>query len=143
MRKTVHRFRKNRFLSMRRNRECYLLIREIRGRLLNTGDRRERIAAAVAGGMFIMLWGPGSWGRTDLSPRSSEFNRPAGLLDRQGSVLDFPPLVREILCLMHCRGSAKLRRILSKSAASSNGSTHQRATALSSLIMAGRMFCCT
>src|ERR1700677_4513127 len=126
MRKTVHRFRKNRFLSVRRNGECYFLIREIRGRLLNTGDRRERIAAAFAGGMFIMLWGPGSWGRTDLSPRSSEVNRPAGLLDRRGSVVDFPPLAREMLCLMHCRGSEMLRRIWSKSAASSHGSTHQR-----------------
>src|SRR3984957_3873333 len=122
MRKTVHRFRKNRFLSMRRNRECYLLIREIRGRLLNIGDRRERIAAAFAGGMFIMLWGPGSWGRTDLSPRSSEFNRPAGGLDREGGVLDFLPPVQELLWRMGWRAPAMPGQTLAKSAASSNGS---------------------
>ena len=112
-------------------------------------DRRACTAPSQQWRAVDKVWGPGSWGRTDLSPRSSEVHRRAGGTDglgqgRLGSG-EFRPASGPgaIRRSMRCRASATAPPTSSKSAASSNGSMHQRATASSFPTMAGRMCCCT
>src|SRR3977135_4099954 len=76
------------------------------------------------------VWGPGSWGRTDLSPKSLGAPRRAGP-DLQGlGRMNFQAPIATPR-LMHSQAWAMPPPIWSKSAASSNGSTLQRATASS------------
>ena len=81
-------------------------------------------------------------GSDGFESKNSEVNRPAGRLHREGSVLDFRRLVRTMPRLRRSRVLAMLRPISSRSAVSSNGSMHQRATVSSYPIMVGRMCCC-
>src|SRR5712672_2129835 len=89
------------------------------------------------------VWGPGSWGRTDLSPRSSGARRQAGRHRTGLGLVNLRAARGATQRSKHFRALGMPPPISSKSRASSNGSMHQRATASSFPTMAGRMCSCT
>src|SRR5438309_2158840 len=82
-----------------------------------------RSGVAAEGHTVNDVWGPGSWGRTDLSPRSSVGRQAGRLLTGLDQRRNFKPAHRAIPHSTRSPASAIQPQTSSKSPASSNGST--------------------